>query len=704
MSIEPETPWRLLVVDDDPYIRDWLRESLELLGFDIETAEDGHLALTTFEAFQPDLILMDAMMPGMDGFEACRAIKQRPDGNNIPIIQMTGVRDDEETVQKSFDAGCQDFITKPINITVVHRRIESILLRVQAEKLLQQAHRDSLAEVTEQLKITSSILEKAAEAVLITDDGGKIQSVNPAFTAITGYSQSEAIGQKPSLIRSDRHEPAFYKALWASLESTGSWGGEIWNRRKNGEVFPVTQNITAIRDNQGEITHFVSVFSDLTLCKSSQDHASQQSANDPLTGLPDRYLFDEQVKQAAHRANRSEGKIAILLLGIDAFRRVNDSLGYAKGDEALKEVADRLRGSLKEGDLVSRLRGDEFGVVVVEVESIQDVILTIQKIFRALNAPFVIKGHEIALTTSVGAVIYPDDSQEVEALIQRADKAMSLAKERGGASFQFFTPALDSQATRRLALESDLRKALKNDEFSLHYQPKIDFQSGKTVGTEALIRWNRPEKGLTPPNEFIPLAEESGLIIPMGKWILDTACRDAREWAVDGACPLQVSVNLSSRQFQDPNLTPILEESLAVSGLPPACLEVEITESLVMGNVDEALSILKRFKAMGLRISMDDFGTGYSSLSYLKHFPIDTLKIDQSFVRDLTIDSNDAAIAKAIIAMGKNLGLTVVAEGVETREQADFLAEEGCDLGQGYLFSKPLEKEGFTAFFKNHNQ
>ncbi|MBF0455991.1 MAG: EAL domain-containing protein [Magnetococcales bacterium] len=696
--------WRILIVDDDTFLWNWLKDSLSLLDYEVEAAENGLQGIELFQKFTPDLVLMDAMMPIMGGLEACQQIKALPAGKNIPIIMMTGIKEDDETVIQSFDAGCHDFVTKPINLTVLERRIHTILSGILSEEKLALSNRAALESISDQLKITSLVLEKATEAVLITDLGGTIQSVNPAFTTITGYSFKEAVGKKPNILRSEHHEESFYKALWEALFSQGSWRGEMWNRRKNGEAFPVMQNITAIQDKYGEITHFVSIFTDLTNCKKNQDNQDLITTHDPLTGLPDRHLYSEQVKQAALRAGRNGSKVAILLINMNSFRRVNDSMGYLQGDAVLKEIGSRLKGSIKSGDLISRLRGDEFGIVLVEIITLQDVTDTIQKLFQSLSCPFILQEHEIIITASIGVTLFPDDHQDIETLLQKTDRALSQAKEQEGNSFQFFTPDLDSQACQRLSMESNLRKALTNQEFTLFYQPKVDLISKKVVGTEALIRWFQPGRGTVPPVEFIPLAEESGLIIPMGNWILNTACQNAREWIENGACSLQVSVNISSRQFQDPFIIATLQEALEKSGLPASCLELEITESLVMGNVEEAIRILREFKDLGLKISMDDFGTGYSSLSYLKKFPIDILKIDQSFVRDLVHDASDAALVKAIISMGNNLGLTVIAEGVETVEQALFLRQEGCDMAQGYLYSKPIEKNLFAQFFREYNR
>ena len=576
--------------------------------------------------------------------------------------------------------------------------VHDITERKEAEEQLRIATSvfgGAMAEVEEQLTVTAKVFEHAIEGVMITDPEGTIVSVNPAFTAITGFSAEEAIGKTPRILRSDRQGKAFYKQMWREILDNGIWQGELWNRRRNGEAFPLSESITAIRNASGKLINYVSVFHDLTHIKAKEQALHFQTYHDSLTGLPNRDLFQDRLNQALGNALRNTGKVLVLFFDLDSFKNVNNSLGHTAGDQLLQDVSERLRFFIREGDTLARLGSDTFAIILREIKQPQDALTVVRKLTGALSEAFVIADQKLFVTSSIGITLYPDDGDNAQTLIKNADIALARAKKAGRNNFQYYMPDMGLQANQRMVLERNLRLGLERGEFILHYQPRVDIGSGTVIGMEALVRWNHPETGLVSPGEFIPVAEETGLIIPMGQWILETACRQARQWIDAGHGQLRVSVNLSARQFRQENLLEVIEATLRDTGLPPDNLELEITESIVMDHVDKAIAILERLRGLGLHIAVDDFGTGYSSLNYLKRFPINTLKIDQSFVRDLTRDSDDAAIISAIIALARNMRLSVVAEGVETREQLAFLREEACDELQGYYFSRPLDADAF---------
>ncbi|MBF0439951.1 MAG: EAL domain-containing protein, partial [Magnetococcales bacterium] len=560
----------------------------------------------------------------------------------------------------------------------------------------------AMEEAEERMLLTAKVFENAVEGVVITDKRGMIQSVNPAFTIITGFSAEEAQGKNPAILRSGIHNDAFYEEIWREiLGESGTWHGEIWNRRKNGEAHPVWETITTIRNKSGEIIHFIGVFQDLTAIKRSEEALLFRTYHDSLTGLPNRVLFNDRLRQAIGQAGRSDDKVLTLIFDLDLFKNVNNSLGHTVGDHLLQAVADRLRTFGREGDTVSRLEGDSFGFVLREIKNSQDASVVVRKLTDTLSKPFHLDGHELFVTASIGITLYPDDGEDADLLIRNADMAVARSKTAGRNNYQYYAPAMGAEAERRLILEHNLRQGLEHNEFLLFYQPKVDFRTGRIVGMEALARWLHPKDGMVSPGEFIPVAEESGLILPLGAWALKTACHQTQQWRNAGFPSLKVAVNLSIRQLRQSNFLQEVKDALTESDLPPSALELEVTETLMMENLDENITILKQLKSLGLSIAVDDFGVGHSSLTYLKKLPIDVLKIDQSFVRDLTLDSDDAAIVSAILALGRSLRLKVVAEGVETQDQLEFLRQGGCDEFQGFLFSRPLPVDGFWQTLKD---
>jgi diguanylate cyclase (GGDEF)-like protein/PAS domain S-box-containing protein len=552
-------------------------------------------------------------------------------------------------------------------------------------------------EAEENQRLAAKVFDSSVEGILITDASSRIVTVNQAFTAITGYGIEEAVGKTPALLRSGKHTEDFYQQMWASLKEAGQWHGEIWNRRKGGETFLEWLTISAVKNDKGETTNFVAVFSDITTRKLAEERLNYLANHDALTGLPNRILFMERLALALAHAHRNRKMAAVMFFDLDRFKIVNDTLGHAAGDELLQEVARRVSCCLREDDTVARQGGDEFTVILEGLGNERDVAPVAQKIIDALAKPIDLGGQEVFVTASIGISVYPNDGPDAQTLVKNADAAMYRAKDLGKNNYQFFKADMNTRAFERLTLENNLRRALERNEFELHYQPQVDLATGQVVGAEALIRWRHPELGLVSPDRFIPIAEETGMILPIGEWVLRTACVQNKAWQDAGLPHLHVAVNLSGRQFKQKNLIAMIELILAETGLDAEHLELEITESVIMDQAAETIAAIGDMRMLGLRLSIDDFGTGYSSLSYLKRFPIDNLKIDRSFVRDITTDQDDAAIVKAVIALAHSLKLMVIAEGVETAAQFDFLREQGCDEIQGYYFSRPLEAADFTS-------
>ncbi|WP_454254350.1 bifunctional diguanylate cyclase/phosphodiesterase [Pseudomonas sp. Marseille-Q8238] len=551
----------------------------------------------------------------------------------------------------------------------------------------------------ERLQLAATVFESTAEGVMITDLNQRITAVNRAFSEITGYSESEALGQSPRLLASGEHDSAFYSTMWQQLHNDGHWQGEIWNRRKNGELFPEWLTISAVRDQGDGITHFVGVFADISTLKHAQARLDYQAHHDPLTGLPNRILFESRLNATLTDARNDNRSGAVLFLDLDRFKHINDSLGHPVGDLLLKSIAQRLREQLRDGDTVARLGGDEFIVLLPGLPDAQQVKHVATKLLGCFNAPFQADQHEFFITASIGISLFPDDGHDVATLVKNADAAMYSSKAKGRNRVEFYTRSLTFQATERMTLEHELRRAISRGELSLHYQPKLCLTNRVLIGAEALLRWHHPTFGDIPPDRFIPLAEDNGMILSLGDWVLQESCRQMREWQDQHAPFGPLSVNLSGNQLRQPQLAERIAATLADFGLDASCLQLEITESFIMNQAEEALGILHALKNLGLQLAMDDFGTGYSSLSYLKRLPLDILKIDKSFIRGLPEDTNDAAITRAIIALGRSLQLTVIAEGVETSAQETFLTREGCAQIQGYKISRPLSAHAFANHF-----
>ncbi|HCE90940.1 MAG TPA: diguanylate cyclase [Acidovorax sp.] len=555
-----------------------------------------------------------------------------------------------------------------------------------------------------ELRIAATAFE-SQEGMMITDAWSVILRVNRAFTDITGFTAEEAVGRKASLLKSGRHDAAFYAAMWESVHRDGSWQGEIWNRRKNGEVYPEWLTITAVNGAGGEVTHYVATLTDITRRKAAEDEIKHLAFYDPLTRLPNRRLLLDRLQQALASSTRSRREGALLFIDLDNFKTLNDTLGHDIGDLLLQQVAQRLATCVREGDTVARLGGDEF-VVMLEELSPKSHELALhargvgEKILAMLAVPYALAGYQYRSTPSIGIAPFTGELTSVGELLKQADLAMYQAKTAGRNTLRFFDPDMQAVVTARAGLETDLRAALAQEEFLLHFQPQMH-QSGRCVGVEALVRWAHPQRGMVPPAVFIPLAEETGLILPLGRWVLHTACKLLATWQADPQLAhLTMAVNVSSRQFRHASFVDDVARVLAITGAPAHLLKLELTESLLVEDMETTIATMAALRSHGVGFSLDDFGTGYSSLSYLKRMPLDQLKIDQSFVRDLLTDPNDAAIVDTIIGLSRSLGLEVIAEGVETPEQRELLARAGCQLYQGYLFSRPLSADLLGAFLR----
>jgi len=584
--------------------------------------------------------------------------------------------------------------TAPV-LGIFAQRITSAIEHARTDDEKRQAH--------EQMARLSSALEQTTDAISITNRKGVIEYVNKSFEEITGYSKREALGKRPNISKSGKQDGDFYKQLWKTILSGKPFYAEMVNRRKDGSLYYEEKIITPLKDEQGNITHFISAGRNVSERVETQEQLHYLAHHDILTELPNRSLLADRLEQALARAQRTNGIVAVMFLDLDHFKVINDSLGHDFGDQALKIVSERLQACVREGDTIARLGGDEFAIILDGIEYESDVTPIANKIMSVLSRPFEVNGRELYLTASIGVSFFPGDGDDFETLNKNADIAMFRAKEQGRNNCQFFSKEMGTRITQRLNMETSLRNAVERNEFLLHYQPQMDLAGGRLTGMEALLRWQRPGLGLVSPVNFIPSLEETGLIVPLGEWVLVTACKQAKAWQDAGGAPVSIAVNLSARQFQDAALVNRIESALQESGLEPGLLEVEITESSIMRDTRQTTKTFWRLKEMGVQIAIDDFGTGYSSLSYLKRFPIDVIKIDQSFIRDIATDAVDAAIVKTVIDMTWNLKLKSVAEGVETEAQLNFLKDKMCHTAQGSLISKSAPAEEITALIKASN-
>jgi diguanylate cyclase (GGDEF)-like protein/PAS domain S-box-containing protein len=554
----------------------------------------------------------------------------------------------------------------------------------------------------ENLRIAATTFQ-TLEGIMVTNARGVILRVNPAFTEITGYPPEEVIGRSPAVLKSNLQDAAFYRAMWADLLGKGLWQGEIVNRHRSGTTYPEWLTITAVKDAGGQTTHYVGVFQDISARKKAEDEIRNLAFYDSLTHLPNRRLLLDRLQQAVAGSSRNGRYGALLFLDLDNFKTLNDSLGHDFGDRLLVEVAGRLHACIREGDTVARLGGDEFVLMIEDLdaastEAAAQAEAVANKVLTALNRPYQLGGQEYRGSSSIGVALFSGREVGIDELLKRADLAMYQAKAAGRNTLRFFDPAMQARINQRSMMEAELHRALAEREFALYFQPQVD-RANRCVGVEALIRWQNPGRGTVAPAEFIPLAEECGLIQPIGQWVVEQACERLSAWAQDPlAAHLTMAVNVSARQFHQADFIDRLREAIARFGTRPERLKLEITESLLLADIDDAIAKMLALRGIGVSFSLDDFGTGYSSLAYLRRLPLDQIKIDRSFVNDLLTDPNDAAICKAVIALGRTLGLEVVAEGVESESQWRILRDEGCAAVQGFLFGQPMNEADFLAW------
>jgi len=594
-------------------------------------------------------------------------VHRRKDGSDYPI---------EVYLQLSDYAGRPAF----------HAVIQDITERLETEQHLQQY---------------AAIFNSTSEAMMITDSDSRIIEVNHAFERVTGYSGEDVLGNTPALLKSGKHEDGFYDAMWEKISETGNWRGEIWNQRKSGEVYPGWLNINAIYNSRGDIMNYIGVFADISMVKESEEQLDYLAHHDPLTSLPNRLLFQLRLEQAMKHARRNSAKMALIYLDLDRFKQVNDSLGHHIGDLLLIEAAKRIVAVLRAEDTVARLGGDEFAVILDGITNEQQLPMVAKKIVRVLSSCFEITDYELYVSASVGIAIYPKDGETGNELTKNADMAMYHAKHKGRNTFQFYDIGLNRRLKKRMSLETDLHRAIERDQLSLHYQPQFFLNDYRLIGAEALIRWEHPERGLIMPGEFIKLAEECGLIYSLNEWVLRRACDQHAQWVGQGCTLGRVAVNISGGQFERIGLIDKVKTILQETGTKAESLELEIVEDFIMHDETKALKELSGLAELGVSLAIDDFGTGHTSLSYLKKLPVDRLKLDRSFVKDLLTDSDDQAITQSIIALGRHMSMEVVAEGVELREQRNLLSDYGCQVVQGYACGKPVPAEDFYQNYLN---
>ena len=682
-------PLRVLLVEDSGDDAALILRQLEKGGYtpSYQRVDKLEAMRSALEARDWDIILSDYNMPKFSGPEALTLL--RSTNIDLPFIVVSGAIG-EETAVELMRSGAHDYIMKD-NLARLAPAIERELREAEVRRARRRAEGD--------LRLAAKVFESSVEGVMITDSDANILKVNKAFSDITGYSEENVVGQKPSVLQSERHDKEFYQQLWKSINDNGYWQGEIWDRRKNGEIYPEWLTISTVANPEGEVTHYIGGFTDLSQQKQAEDRIHHLMYYDALTDLPNRTLFRDRFKQAMSRARREGKRVAFLHFDLNRFTHVNDTLGHKMGDQLLQQVGQRLAGCIRQNDMVARFGGDEFVIALPDLGPENHAKELVKALIGSFSEPFRVADREIFLVPSVGAVLFPDDSTDYDELARFADTAVHVAKREGGASFAFYQKTMHADAGDRLNMESALRRALERKEFLLYYQPQFALDSGRIIGVEALLRWQQKEQGMMMPEQFISLLEETSLIVPVGEWVLRQACEDHLAWEQQGCGAIPVAVNLSARQFRDKGLVNMIKPVIEESGINPRMIELEITESCVMENPEMALEILTACHDMGMRVAIDDFGTGYSSLSYLKRFPLDVLKIDQSFVTDIPDNEDDAAIIDTIIAMAHRLKLDVIAEGVETEAQADFLREHGCDNVQGFFYGRPMPTEEFVTCF-----
>ncbi len=658
--------------------------------------EDAESAWDTFQTEHFDIAIIDWILPQMTGLELTRKIRSRAgtiENMDIPTyIIVATAKDSHDDLSAALDSGADDYITKPFNLKILNVRL------AVAEKQIIHAIRQNKAD--EQLRLSSIVFNLSDEGIMITDHDNNIILVNEAFSKITQYSAEEAMGKNPRFLQSNLQDKAFFKKMWHAIHDQDFWQGELWNRRKEGEVYSEWLTVRVLRNKKGKITNYVGVFSDKSQGVRAKQELQYAQNHDRLTKLPNRFQFVETVRYAISMSKKTKKEVAILFIDINRFKLINETFGQGMGDYFLQMVATRLKKLVTSEDNLARVGGDEFTLLVEDIQNLQDVTQIAQKIIDDFQTPFLIQNSEIMVTICIGIALYPDDGKDALVLLRNADSAVYKAKEIGINNYQFYTPEINTRAFEQLTLEIQLRKSIKENQLLIYYQPQWEIGSKKILGMEALLRWKHPELGMVSPEKFIPLAEENGLIIPISEWIIESVIRQILEWKSQDYRKYRVAINISARQFHESDIVGFLEKMLTQYAIDSSNLELELTERITMWEGSQNIEKMMKIREMGIHLSLDDFGTGYSSLSYLRKFPIDLLKIDQSFIKHLNEKMEDAAIVKTIIAMGKSLRMKTIAEGVETEEQRKFLQENGCDYGQGFLISPALPASEIVSFLE----
>ncbi len=686
-----------LVVDDDLSLRLSMSAALQKAGFAVKEAENGLQALAVFKSHQPDLVLLDVVMPEMDGFETCTALRKLPAGQYTQILMVTGL-EDTESIERAFDAGANDFVSKPINWSMLGHRGRYML---RAGRAFQQLNRNErrMAKTQELAKLgnwefdlTKDIFHCSSKASRLLGLGNEEMNLS-----CKDFTSSVVTKEQDSVI----------KKISAAIKANNSFSVNYRIILPDGTERHILNRGETFFNESGLAEEMLGAVQDVTLLKNAEEEIRLLAFYDGLTGLANRMLFLDRLKNEISVSLRHDRIFALLFLDLDQFKRINDTYGHHIGDLLLKNVSETLRKTVRTSDtitgpypaeedtLIARLGGDEFILLLSNIREPDDAAVVARRVLQEIPREHNLEGYQISVTTSIGISTFPADGDDKESLLKHADSAMYHAKEMGRNNYQFYTESLNAEVQERFSLEQDLKTAIAEDQLVLFYQPQFDLASGSIIGAEALIRWMHPQKGLIPPGKFIPLAEESGLIADINKWVIQKGCKQNNTWRAAGLNPIKIAVNLSGNQFTEQNIIQILQEALQEADLSGESLEVEITEYTLIQNTQKTISILNQMKDLKLKIALDDFGTGYSSLSYLTSFPVDAIKIDRSFVMGCTMSRSNRIVIKAIIAMGHSLGMRIVAEGIETSEQLQLLKEYGADEGQGFYFSPPVSEEQF---------
>jgi diguanylate cyclase (GGDEF)-like protein/PAS domain S-box-containing protein len=697
---------KILIVDDQPSNLKAYSKLLADFDSNIITALSGNEALQLAIIHTFSLVLMDVQMPDMDGYETADLLLKIENNQQVPIIFITAAYKDSSHQIKGYRCGAVDYLEKPVDDMVLLSKVKVFLtldnqktaLKVQSEHLKKEV--TSRLVVSDSYKKLSDAVEQSPLSVMTTDITGTIEFVNQVFVSRTGYQKEDAIGRNPRFLQSGYTAAETYQELWAALTAGKTWRGEFHNKRKNGDLFWEHAVISPVYNKDSKISHYLAIKEDITKRKHYESILSKQQNFDDATDFPNRVLALDRMHQVTTLTQVKDQKTTILFIDVDNFKHINESFGQLKGNQVLAEVVARLTGCVRRDDTVARLGGDQFLILLLNMDEDKQIETFCQKILTSVSQAVSIEDQLIYISISIGITQSPTDGSDPHVLIQNAEAAMYQSKKEGGNAFHFFTTSMNTESSQRLTIENKLRQAIESEFLEVYYQPLIDIKSQSLIGAEALLRWTDDELGFISPETFIPIAEKMGMVDTVGEWVLSTATQQAQRWKQKFTVPFQIAVNFSAKQFLNKDITHTIKKILKSSKLAPDDLEVEITEQLLMLDKHDVKSRLVEIAELGASLSLDDFGTGYSSLSYLKKFPVKTVKIDRSFIYDVTTDPENAILTKTIITMAHSLKMKVIAEGVETKEQLDFLSRHGCNVAQGYYFSKPVPAEQFEVFFE----